>query len=206
VLESRRRSAAYEPIAAPVLQGERYGGRPVYFSDVIVRGDSDVRSFADLKDRSFAYNERSSHSGYGIVRFTLVTMRETHGFFGDVVESGAHRESIRMVAAGQVEAAAIDSQVLSLEARDHPGLSRELRVIASLGPSSIQPAVAAEHVSASLRRDVRDVFLGMSADPAARPFLDRGLVARFVRADSGSYDDIRSMVRASEAAHFLVLR
>jgi ABC-type phosphate/phosphonate transport system substrate-binding protein len=98
VLETRRRSAAYEPIAAPVLQGERCGGRPVYFSDVIVRSDSDISSFDDLRGRSFAYNERPSHSGYGVVRFALVEMGETHGFFGSVVESGAYQESIRMVA------------------------------------------------------------------------------------------------------------
>ena len=28
------------PIAAPVLEGERYGGKPIYFSDVIVHRDS----------------------------------------------------------------------------------------------------------------------------------------------------------------------
>src|SRR5712692_6703557 len=33
----RRGRAPAIPIAAPVLQGRRYGGRPVYFSDVIVR-------------------------------------------------------------------------------------------------------------------------------------------------------------------------
>src|SRR5947207_11493460 len=32
--------AAVEPLAAPVLRGERYGGRLIYFSDVIVRHDS----------------------------------------------------------------------------------------------------------------------------------------------------------------------
>src|SRR5262249_35911128 len=28
---------ALEPLAAPVLRGQRYQGRPIYFSDVIVR-------------------------------------------------------------------------------------------------------------------------------------------------------------------------
>src|SRR5262245_61254673 len=43
-----------EPIAAPLLQGQRYGGRPVYFSDVIVPADSPAQSFADLRGRSWA--------------------------------------------------------------------------------------------------------------------------------------------------------
>ena len=35
-----QRPPAVIPLAAPVLDGARYGGRPVYFSDVIVRQDS----------------------------------------------------------------------------------------------------------------------------------------------------------------------
>src|SRR5689334_24788976 len=31
-----------ELLAAPVLSGERYGGKPIYFSDVIVRRDSPI--------------------------------------------------------------------------------------------------------------------------------------------------------------------
>src|SRR5262245_18796395 len=32
--------APVEPVAAPVLEGNRYGGQPIYFSDVVVRRDS----------------------------------------------------------------------------------------------------------------------------------------------------------------------
>jgi phosphonate transport system substrate-binding protein len=37
VLLTRQRESLLEPLAAPVLQGDRYGGRPLYYSDVIVR-------------------------------------------------------------------------------------------------------------------------------------------------------------------------
>ena len=42
---ARGESPSMEPIVAPVLQGERFGGRPIYFSDVIVRRDSSLRLF-----------------------------------------------------------------------------------------------------------------------------------------------------------------
>lgn len=206
MLASRRRSAAYEPISAPVLQGDRYAGRPVYFSDVIVGIDSDVHSFADLRGRSFAYNETSSHSGFGVVRYELVRVGETHGFFGRVVQSGAHFRSIEMVASGEVDASAIDSQVLALELREKPELHQQLRVIGSLGPSTIQPVVAARHVPTHVTDRVRESLTRIGGDPAARDFLDRGLISRFVTVDSASYDDIRRMTRAAEEAHFLMLR
>src|SRR5262245_45116585 len=56
-------------LAAPVPAAPRYGGRPCYFSDVVVRGDSPFRRFADLRGRTLAYNEPGSHSGYNVVRW-----------------------------------------------------------------------------------------------------------------------------------------
>ena len=77
-----------EPIAAPVLGGQRYAGRPIYYSDVIVRHDSPFQSFADLRGRSWSFNEPYSHSGYGIARYHLLRLGETNGYFGAVIEAG----------------------------------------------------------------------------------------------------------------------
>ena len=122
------------PVAAPVLEGVRFGGRPIYFSDVIVHKDSPIRSFIDLRGRSWAYNERLSHSRYGITRYHLVQLGETNGFLGEVVEAGFHQEAIRLVARKEVDGSAIDSQVLAVELRDHPDLANDIRVVEALVP------------------------------------------------------------------------
>jgi phosphonate transport system substrate-binding protein len=193
-------------LAAPVLQGGRYGGRPVYFSDVIVRHDSPLRSFADLRGRSWAYNDPDSHSGYNVTRYRLIQMGETGGFFGRVAEAGFHQRSIRLVAAGEVDASAIDSQVLAVELRDHPELAEQVRVIDALGPSTIQPVVAARNMPAGLQADLRAVLLAMGDEPAYRPRLAYGLVDRFVAVDDATYDDIREMLAAAERVGFLTLK
>src|SRR5207245_394255 len=83
---SRRQTVlSVEPIAAPVLHGERYGGKPIYFSDVIVHRDSLFSSFADLRGCTWSYNERQSQSGYGIVSYHLACLGETRGYFGRMV-------------------------------------------------------------------------------------------------------------------------
>jgi phosphonate transport system substrate-binding protein len=194
------------PAAAPVLSGERYGGRPVYFSDVIVHRDGPFRSFADLRGRSWAYNEPLSWSGYGITRYRLVVMGETEGYFSEVVEAGFHEESIRLVVKGEVDASAIDSQVLAVAMRDDPELAGSLRVVDALGPSTIQPVAVSKRVPLDLRRGILEALLGMGDDPACRERLALGLVERFVPADASSYDDIRRMLDATEAAGFTVLR
>ena len=91
-----------ELLAAPVLEGERYQNRPIYFSDVIVRRDSDIEGFEALRGRSWAYNDPLSHSGYNLTRYELIRRGETGGFFGRVVEAGSHANSLRLVAAGKV--------------------------------------------------------------------------------------------------------
>lgn len=194
------------PVAAPVLLGDRYGGRPIYYSDVIVHRDSPIRSLLDLRGRSWAFNEPLSHSGYGLIRYHLLRLGETNGFFGEVVEAGFHQEAVRMVARKEVDGSAIDSQVLAIELRDHPELAEQVRVVESLGPSTIQPVAVSRRVPGDMRESIRAVLLSMTDTPAVRERLRAGLVERFVPVDPRSYDDIRLMVEACEVAGFLELR
>jgi len=202
----RQNPPPVELLAAPVLSGERYRGLPIYFSDVIVRADSPLRSFAELRGHSWSYNGTDSHSGYNVTRARLVEMGETQGFFSRVVQAGAHQRSIEMVLGGEVEASAIDSQVLAIEFREHPESATGLKIIDSLGPSSIQPVVAALHLSQEVRADVRRVLLEMHEGPRAQLALARGFVERFVPVADETYDDIRRMLAAAESAGFMQLR
>jgi phosphonate transport system substrate-binding protein len=195
-----------EPLVAPVLKGERYGGKPIYFSDVIVRRESPIESFADLRGRSWAYNEPQSQSGYGITRFHLATRGETNGYFGRVVEAGWHERAIHMVCSGEVDASAIDSHVLDVALRQNPSLADRLRIIDTLGPSTIQPIVVARSLPEPLKSELRDVFLGMADDPRARPQFERALVERFEQVTDATYDDVRHMLAVTETNDFLTLR
>ena len=66
-------------------------------------------------------------------------------------------------------------------------------------------APAADRLPEDLRNGLRRALLGMAADPAARPWLARGLIERFAAVDDSSYDDLRRMRRACEEADFLTL-
>jgi phosphonate transport system substrate-binding protein len=193
-----------EVVAAPVLCGDRYGGRPIYFSDVIVSAASPARSFADLRGATWAYNEPFSHSGYMTVRHHLVAMGEDASYFTRWVEAGFHEDAIRMVAEGRVDAAAIDSQVLDVELRDEPGLARAVKRIGAIGPSTIQPVVVSRsRLTDPERNAVRQALVGLADDPVARSALDEALVERFVPVNDGSYADIRRMFDRVQRAGLL---
>ena len=195
-----RRPPPVEPLAAPVLAGDRYAGRPIYYSDVIVHRDSPITRLDELRGCSWAYNEPASHSGHTITLYSLVRRGVRPGFLGRVVQAGYHQRAIRLVATGAVDAAAIDSQVLAIELRDHPQLAARLRVIESFGPSTIQPVVAASRLPEQLKDRVRELLVGLGDDASARPVLEHGFIQGFTAIDDAAYDDIRAMVAVIQAA------
>ncbi len=195
-----------ELLCAPVMAAPRYAGRPVYFTDVIVRRESPVRSFEDLRGRVWAYNDAGSNSGYVMPRDHLLGLGETAGFFGAVVASGSHQRSIRLVLDGEADASGIDSTVLELECARRPELAAGLRVVESIGPCPIPPVVVSARLPASVTERLRALFLAMHEDPEGRVILADGLIARFVPVRDADYDPIRAMVRRAAAADFLALR
>jgi hypothetical protein len=56
-----------------------------------------------------------------------------------------------------------------------------------------------------LRNDITAVLLSLHGDPAVAAALAHGFVDRFAPVGPSSYDDIRDMLDASEAASFMEL-
>lgn len=197
----RQTSPPVNLVAAPVIEGSRYEGRPIYFSDVIVPASSAVTSFEELRGKAWACNGFDSHSGTLVVLHRLLQIGESGAFFGRVEVTGSHYASIERVAEGLVDGAAIDSQLLAVQLRDRPELGEQIRVITSLGPSTMMPLVAAADVPESLRSEVGEVVTGLGDGAVDRDGLGAGLISGFARLDDAAYDDIRGMLDAVESAH-----
>lgn len=198
VRKADRPRPTLELLAAPVMSGQRYEGRPVYFSDVVVRRDSPFRSFADLRGAAWAYNEPGSHSGYNVVRYHLATLGEYEGYFGRVVQSGAHQISLRLILRGEVDASAIDSTVLETELRRFPHIGQQIRIIATLGPSPIPPWTVQRSLPPAFRERLRHALLTMHEDAGGRAILAEAEIARFTAVTDRDYDPIREMARLAE--------
>jgi phosphonate transport system substrate-binding protein len=186
-----------ELLVAAVMRGARYGLRPIYFSDIVVRAGHAAQTFEDLCGARFAFNERSSHSGYGVVRHALAARGYGSSFFRTIVESGAHQRSLSLIAAGTVDASAIDSTVLETEFLRTPDLRRQLKVVCTLGPSPIPPLVISRAVPPALRNDLRHALLDMHRDPRGSHVLSNGRVRQYVEVQDADYDPIRIMAHGS---------
>jgi phosphonate transport system substrate-binding protein len=170
-----------ELLAAPVMRGTRYRNQPVYFSDVVVRPDSRARCLDDLRGCTWAINEPTSHSGCNVTRYALAARGETSAFFGRIVESGSHAQSIALLLDGAIDATAVDSTVLE-------AMQPDVRVIETFGPSPIPPIV----VSRSVPRPIRDVLADALLATALGP------IERFVRVSDNDYDPIRHMAQVAQ--------
>jgi phosphonate transport system substrate-binding protein len=193
-----RVGSGIELLAAPVMQGERYRDQPIYFSDVVVRAESSSRSFEDLRGTRWAYNEPHSHSGYNVVRYHMGQSGVGNDFFGAVIESGAHQESLRMILDGEVDASAIDSMVLEREVALRPArYEGRLRTVATLGPSPAPPWVTRRDLPAELRRVLQWTLIEMHECDEGRRILRDGQTARFAAVTDRDYDLIREMEKTA---------
>jgi phosphonate transport system substrate-binding protein len=192
-----------ELLAAPVLLGERYGDRPIYYSDVVVRSDSPYVSFDELQGCRWAYNQPESHSGWNLVCYSLIKCGKSLDFFGQLIQSGSHQRSLELVLAGQADAAAIDSHVLDVLLARDKSAAASLRVVDTLGPSSIPPVVVATTLEPDLKQHIQEVLLAIHEDIWAAGKLHEGGIARFVKVCDEGYDDLREMYRVVKQSGML---
>lgn len=153
-----------QALVAPVMQAPRYQNRPIYFSDVIVNATSNLANFEDLALKTVCYNDPGSNSGYNLLRYRLIQGGHPKNFFSKAIQSGSHQRSIRWVADGFVDCAAIDSVVLEQELRDFPEISAHLQVVEVLGPCPIPPLVVSQRLGASVIQQLQFALLQPNAE------------------------------------------
>jgi phosphonate transport system substrate-binding protein len=203
LVHARTAQDTLKRLAVPVNQGKRYAGQPVYYSDVVVRRDSPYETFEDLRGCVWGYNEPGSFSGAVSAFAHLAAMGHTAAFFSRLVETGAHAHSLRMLLAGQLDGAAIDSSVLAWSLTRDPGLAEKIRIVETVGPAAAPPIVASRGLAGPLRSDVRRAMLGMHESAAGRRALAAGALVKLVPGSDAAYERIRAADQAASRAGFL---
>jgi len=98
-----------------------------------------------------------------------------------------HLNSIEAVLRGEVDSAAIDSNVLRIRLWEAPALRQKLRVIESWGPYPIQPVVASSRLHPELKDQLRAAFFTTNEDEGTRRVLRRFSLSRFVAVSREDY-------------------
>ncbi|MDA8088736.1 MAG: phosphate/phosphite/phosphonate ABC transporter substrate-binding protein [Nitrospiraceae bacterium] len=176
-------------LAAPVVNN-----RLTYNSYVIVNKSSHIKSFADLKGKTFAFTDPRSNSGRLYVAYRLSKMHYTsQTFFKRYVYSYSHNKSVEMVAKGQVDGASVDSLVYNYMLKKHSQYAALTKVIEKSPPFGTPPVVINTNVGKSLKKRIRAILLDMNKDLKGRSILAAMMIDRFRRVSDSDYNFVRGM-------------
>lgn len=184
-----------EEFGMELLVAPQIGGQTVYYSYLIVPEDSEAQDLEDLRNATFAFTDPLSNSGRLAPTHQLFLMGETpDSFFGGYVFTYSHDNSIRAVADGLVNGAAVDSLVYDQMVMNQTEIASGTRIIASWGPYGIPPVVVNPEMDPQLKEQLRDIFLNLGASEDGGQILNDLQIDRFVEVDDEIYDSIRQML------------
>ncbi len=101
-----------------------------YQSLIVVHTDSGFAAPEDLRGAHAVYNAEDSLSGHLALRSVFAPLSSNGLFFGEVSCSGGHANSMKMVAAGAADVAAIDCVSFALCRRYRRQITDCLRIVA----------------------------------------------------------------------------
>ena len=192
------------PLATPVYAAEGCEG-PRYRSIVVTRADRPWRTLDDLRGARAAINEASSHSGTNALRSVIAPLSRDGAFFGDVIVTGSHSDSLAAVQAGTADVACIDTVVLALLRRVRRDVVRGLRPIRCTGSALAPPYVMSARAPAALQRTVQQALHDAANDPQLAGHRHALLLDGFVFLPPASYAELEDFEEPALTAGYLEL-
>jgi phosphonate transport system substrate-binding protein len=183
------RKFGMEILVVPVAYGKK-----VYYSYIIARAGGEVAAFDDLRGRRFAFTDPNSNTGCLVPRYMLAVRGETpERFFKSTSYTHSHDNSVRAVAEGVADGAAVDSLTWEYLNATDPIHTSQTRVIERSPPYGIPPIVVHPATDPRLKSALKGVFLNLHTDPEGAALLAQMGIDRFEEGDDAMYDSIRAI-------------
>jgi phosphonate transport system substrate-binding protein len=119
-----------EPVARPETAGNSW-----YRGLILVRRDSGIKNWRDLKGKSFSMiRDTTAADVFPRVYLSRHGVDDHDEFFGEIVYAGSHDTSVRKILSGEVDAGAAKDLVYAKLAEENPRIPVELEVLAESLP------------------------------------------------------------------------
>jgi ABC-type phosphate/phosphonate transport system substrate-binding protein len=178
---------------------------PSYRSLIMVRADDPATRLEDLRGRIAAVNATNSQSGYSALRAAVAVVAKSAPFFSRVAVSGAHANSLALVATGAADVCAVDCVTHAMLARHRPATVADLRVLGETVAAPGLPYVTRADAGDDLLKRLRAALVAALADPelaAARELL---LIAGAKVLPEAAYDRIIEIEEDARALGYACL-
>ncbi|MBI5095245.1 MAG: PhnD/SsuA/transferrin family substrate-binding protein [Candidatus Hydrogenedentes bacterium] len=175
-----------------ILAVPEAGGIGGHCSYIIAPQSSTASSLLDLRGKRFAFVDFLSDTGWLFPATWLIEHAEDpRNFFREQVITEAHDTSIRAVAKGFVDAAAVDSVIYDRMLKEHNWTERDTKVITVSPAFGLPPLVVHPALDPILRQMLGEALFEMGGDEDGRKALSLLGVDRFVPGNPSAYDDVR---------------
>jgi phosphonate transport system substrate-binding protein len=184
-----RQTYGFEALAVPQIRG-KYS----YHSYLIVNQKSTFQDLMDLRGKTFAFTDPESNTGKLVPTYWLAQQKEQpKDFFGKIIYTHSHDNSIMAVATSLVDGAAVHEQIWEYFNEKNPTFTACTRVIKKSQPFGNPPVVASKFLSRQLRADIQRLLMTMHKDPKGKKILDELRIDRFLHPEDKWYESIVAM-------------
>jgi ABC-type phosphate/phosphonate transport system substrate-binding protein len=196
-------------LAAPLPAGERYAGRPVYCTDIVVRRDSRHANVAALRGARFAFTIETSQSGWQAPRqyFAERALRAGGRWFGDLAGPlVTPRAVVDALIAGRADAGPLDSYWHDLLRRHEPATAAQLRTLARTPMTPMPALVCAASTPDAVHERLVDALAGVARDERLRDVRDALLLGGFVAVHADDYVPLARAARGTDRLGYVRLQ
>ncbi len=181
--------------AVPIAQREE----DEKFRSVFITGDPAIRQLSDLKGKDVSFGSQSSTSGHLMPRsFLLQAGVDPDRDFRRVAYSGAHDATIAAVAAGKVQAGALNISVWERFVAEKKVDTGKVIAFYTTPPYYDYNWTVHADMPVALRDKLTQALLSLSrGNPAGREILDLQRATRFVPTKADNYKGIEAAARSA---------
>ena len=184
-----RQTYGFEALAVPQVRGKHS-----YHSYLIVNQNSAFQDLMDLRGKTFAFTDPESNTGKLVPTYWLVQQKEQpKEFFGKIIYTHSHDNSIMAVANSLVDGAAVHEQIWEYFNDKNPTFTSNTRIIKKSQPFGNPPVVASKHLPRQLKADIQRLLMTMHLDPKGKKILDELMIDRFIHPEDKWYESIVAM-------------
>ena len=169
------------------------------FRSVFVTTDASIKSLADLKGKDVSFGSQSSTSGHLMPRSALLGAGiDPDKDFRRVAYSGAHDATVAAVAAGKVQAGALNISVWDKLVGEKKVDTDKVRVFYTTPTFYDYNWSVHAEMPVALREKLTQAFLALSKDtPEGREVLELQRATKFVPTSAANYQGIEAAARSA---------
>ena len=169
------------------------------FRSVFITSDPAIKTLADLRGKDVSFGSQSSTSGHLMPRSVLLQAGlDPDKDFKRVAYSGAHDATIAAVAAGKVQAGALNISVWEKFVADKKIDTDKVRVFFTTPPYYDYNWSVSSDMPAALREKLTQAFLALDRQtPEGKEILDLQRATRFVPTRPENYKGIEAAAKSA---------